>query len=568
VIAEQPGDDLAEVELHGCPWHGKVQGGLLTLPNAATMDWPQPDGRLINGFGDHFRWHRGFTFKQSMPWAVAPSRTEAQAIEDAAAGRQYLTSAILAGAKGQAGDNEPNLHSVGIAGWLYAAPNNTVWKMNTTGPWSWSGSTAASLNLNPRRFGAFNVASEVVSYTKTISAADMQQTTPSLSTEQGFGLRVVDITPDGSKAILLVYRLYSSGLDVEPVGFILLTLTGTPGIDFSAAVSVLASRAATLGTSEVTANTLTITGYFQSAEANESIEDTRTAFPECAGYLKRTYTFTEVLTTDGSDNIVVASGGYTYSYTDRIIGYWFDSAGSPHPVKCTTTMTYTIDQPAYTVTCPGSLIITQYNSNAGAVCILGAPDQTSDAELNFTRTATRTTTCSFTMEWNGNAITYNSEASASSTIEGSYPIISTEFGSPIGPGTWATSTASETVTMNGSTVFSGSSTASDFVDLHNKGGESIAALTTEQQANAFGSGGSLTTVMWYDPAPLAIAWSNNLYGGGWYYDPPGGMVIKFKGLHPMGVTAEQDASAFYDYGSFNPITGESACNSATPVSWV
>lgn len=548
MIGYQPGDELAEVKLLGCPWHGKVQDGAVHLPNSTTLTWPQPDGTMTNDAGLHYHWHRGFTFRQSMPWAEAPVRSEEATADDVANGRQFLTSAILAGARSKAGDAEPYLHSQGIAGWLYAAPDNTVWKMNTMGPWSWSSATALSLNLNPRRFGAFGVPNTLHFYTVTATASAMQQTTPALSTEQGFSSRVVDITPDGSKAILMLYRLYTSALDVEPVGFLLLTLAGTPGVDFAATISVLASRATALGTATDTDGVVAVNKFQGVYTESPEVVDDRTAYPVCGGHVTRTWDLPGV-SLDPSESIasnsVIASGQDIRRIEDRIVGYWFDDTETPHPVKLLVNRTFTAEIPAYTIT-PGNPLIRRSDNSAGSgVCILGSEYVHQVGTYSYSREAETRDRLEWKMEWKDSTISHVDEIMLTHSVNTS--------------GTVLTTTAGD--------VAAGGVTGGNDLSASGSGGTAWSfAISSDRQAHIGGSAGVLAVLGSLGNIGMGMnKYSNNLYG-----------IVRFdsvandyehKAVHPFGTIDSITSPDNSPYGSLNPITGEVEINSSTPVSW-
>lgn len=74
---------LAAPTVCGTPYHGLVQDGVLVLPNAVAMAYPQPAGTSIkNSYGD--------THHVVVPGVPGVVRTPEQAAADAAAGRLDL----------------------------------------------------------------------------------------------------------------------------------------------------------------------------------------------------------------------------------------------------------------------------------------------------------------------------------------------------------------------------------------------------------------------------------------------------------------------------------------------
>lgn len=68
----------------GCPYHGLVQGGKLTLPNGEQIDYPQPIGDLDEEVGR--------TLIISPPWAKGGNASA----EQIAQGFEWQNHAILA----------------------------------------------------------------------------------------------------------------------------------------------------------------------------------------------------------------------------------------------------------------------------------------------------------------------------------------------------------------------------------------------------------------------------------------------------------------------------------------
>ena len=100
--------------LRGNPFHGLVKGGQLTLPNGATMPYPQP-------VGEH--WKKGSTELIKHPNAPGITRTPEQQAEDTAAGLEWWDRAILSGNQ---------LYGKELPGWIYIDPNGDRWLVTTT----------------------------------------------------------------------------------------------------------------------------------------------------------------------------------------------------------------------------------------------------------------------------------------------------------------------------------------------------------------------------------------------------------------------------------------------------
>src|SRR5690606_36964202 len=180
----------------GCPWHGPIQNGQLTLPNDESMPYRQPAG---NDDGD---W-AGDTLLQRMPWAQSISPSP----EDVEAGRQWTDYALLCGGRKQ-------LHGQELSGWIYAAPDGTPWWIDVSSLYSRSITSGFAATWRARPFGRIRKGTTWRSFEILLR--------PSSS-------------PGGS-----INRVF-------PVGYWLLTLSGQPGEDLVADLSVLVTRAEALG---------------------------------------------------------------------------------------------------------------------------------------------------------------------------------------------------------------------------------------------------------------------------------------------------------------------------------
>jgi hypothetical protein len=90
----------------GLPYHGKIAGGKMTLPNAAQITHPQPND--------------GATILVEGPNAAAPVLTEQETAQIAAAGKQWLPYAYLSGKTHHIGGQ-----ALGAQRWLYCDGRRT-----------------------------------------------------------------------------------------------------------------------------------------------------------------------------------------------------------------------------------------------------------------------------------------------------------------------------------------------------------------------------------------------------------------------------------------------------------
>ncbi len=214
--------------LRGNPFHGLVKGGQLTLPNAATMPYPQP-------VGEH--WQRGSTALIKHPNAPGITRTPEEQAEDAAAGLQWWDRAILSGNQ---------LYGKELPGWIYIDPNGDRWLVTTTLSTAHLNGGTCSVTLS--RFGVLGGAPE--SYTYSVTVPNMGQATPTISGTTGTRVQRYHSSPTGSAAVFEV-AVEFRGSDARwwiwrPVGWVEMTLSGL-GSACSAAVIIRKNRAETLG---------------------------------------------------------------------------------------------------------------------------------------------------------------------------------------------------------------------------------------------------------------------------------------------------------------------------------
>lgn len=218
------------VPVWGCPWHGPVQGGQLTLPNAATKAYPQPAGLSVSGQGpvpDRY----GETHRLAVPGVPVVERTSEEQAADAAAGWQWRNEAILSGA-------QQELFGRALAGWIYVAPDGSRWRVqcvalnentdHTIGP--------ITLTVTLSRFGDFGKAAEQYSY--AVSLTDWGTAYGAAPTKAR--LMIDAIKPDGSAAIVMVHERQIAQLQIRwPHAFLELTISGHAA---SAVVSIAVVR--------------------------------------------------------------------------------------------------------------------------------------------------------------------------------------------------------------------------------------------------------------------------------------------------------------------------------------
>lgn len=357
----------------GCPWHGLWRNQVIELPNGGTRPGSNISGLLS-----------GNTFLQRMPWAPGAERSPEEALADAAAGRQWLDYFLVSG-----GANGRRVYGQldfwwrgGGEGWVYAAPNGTAWAVWYSGlvlsATEWSGQLHAS------QIGAF--APGAVVHSHPLNLADTGQSVPALNsvTDNGVQLpravsdQVVDVLPDGSRAIIGVFHDAShgagsaNGLLVIPRGFYLVELSGTPGVDFSASIGVLYTRAQTLGTLSDSGPLPPFVEHMYGGHgAHSPAYVDGLAEGESVTFSPRAMVANEEVDTGEwsapSEVAAVLPGDdqRTIEVTDQIIAAWFDPVtGDPVPVYADTRLYWRDERSDLTQLSSGSLSGTW---NGGAV---------------------------------------------------------------------------------------------------------------------------------------------------------------------------------------------------------
>lgn len=550
----------------GCPWHGRVQGGQLTLPNGEQLAWPQPDGtRRLEFPTNRYAWrthNAGMTHLVQMPDAPPVERSTEELAEDAAAGRTWLNKALLVGS-GNGANPESYLHGHAVDGWVYAAPDGSRWMARALGEYSWDGA-GIFIPMTVRRFGVLGGRPVAYNAYLQLSLAGMGQ--PAGATGQA---KVEAIRPDGAQAIVRLYFESASGGD--SVGFLLISLIGTPGVaGFAATLTVLHSRADTLGALEINnAATDGSTKVQLVINTSESQEDHRSgAPPSCTGYLDTIKTYSSSLVgVPMSEPVgyIVASGTNTVRRTGAIVAAWFNAAGEIEEVRLDIEKTRVVSLPAPNISYSGRDVFRQSNINGDGVCVLSGMSQIE----RFTTTRSRTSTYTQTVLIRLRVGEHQVEVSGSETetVTASYS------------GTGGTQTSELDRDISGTTFgwpsadhwhYSGGTSGTEGVEFYPF---SAADAQLSVGYNPVGTGG-------YNVA--LKRWSNNLFGlmtrkprG---YGSTLDSINWSPALSPAGVVpgVSEDVAVADDvspwdtrrpFGSFNPLTGEAVIASADPISW-
>ncbi len=257
-----------KVSVCGWPWHGRIDKpdefspAVVHLPNGTTRPHELPE-------------MAGYTYRVKVPGVAPITRSPDQVVADMAAGMAWRNEAILCGRYFQ-------LYGKDLQGWVYCAADGSRWIINL------AAETATLL-------GAAGKPSMVKSIAISWPADD-GQSTPAIAIPDLVVKRAempVDIRADGGQAILMLY-FSDPAYDIDarkiPLGFLRLDLTGSVADPFAAAVTVLRTRAQTLGS--------------------------------------MTYVDDMTVTTDHFGNPNSGTGTETRDITDRIWAMWFDASGA------------------------------------------------------------------------------------------------------------------------------------------------------------------------------------------------------------------------------------------------
>lgn len=201
----------------GWPWHGPVnRSNVLHLPGGQTMPYYPPD-------------RANHTYRVKVPGVAAIERSPAELAADTALGREWRNEAIM---------QAYMLYGRDLGGWIYSAPDDTRWIIRLSG---------AAV-----RFGVLGGAPVEQAFSVVWPADDIQ---PGDVVGLGSDYLVhrwplpVDISPDGSRAIFMLYAndpRFANRLRPLPLGFQLVTVSGVTG-SISVAITTLRTLQQTLG---------------------------------------------------------------------------------------------------------------------------------------------------------------------------------------------------------------------------------------------------------------------------------------------------------------------------------
>src|SRR5690554_580804 len=546
----------------GCPWHGLISGGQLELADGGKIPFPNP----ISGIGQTIMGY-GATLYQRMPWAQQPPKINPNPIP----GAVWADYAILCGSR-------QSLHGRPIDGWIYAAPDGQPWLITPAdGRYylSWPASADPwSAEMTAVQFGRLGGSAERRPF--TLELLGTGQGSPALSMTPS--VQVTDITPDGAQAILTVFvgghgfTQYSRhtiwGI---PVGFWLLTLSGTPGVDFSASLTVLRNRAEVLGT-------LVDTGPLPGVEmeyptygaGDEPLSDNHPL------YTRRQYY------SDTGPAQYTSYQGERAADISRIVDMWFDTDGVAQPVILDVGLRIECDTGEIESTAEGEIIYTRHDGTGEIVSSSGHLAERRYFEYSASEQLT------LTLRYKDLSIseTMSLEESGSWEYNG-YK----EFGVP-----WETTVS----TVNTRSITTARGTASATTENKDTdpswminftanprlwgipaadNGDQLISLFDASTTFSLGIGTIYPEGGSYSASIGMMRYSNNLYAltvseiddFNPQLGPLGQLVTTHAGncLTPRGVVSGSVTSYPVpdDYGSWNPATGQTVRGAHAPVCW-
>lgn len=283
----------------GCPYHGLVVDGLLTLPNGKTL----PHRQLEVGANQD---QRGATTLIKHPNAQPIERTEEEAAEDAKRGWQWWDRAIIGGGL---------LHGVPLYGWIYIDPAGECWQVGLT-------LTGDEPSVELTRFGL--LAGKSVKHRYPLEVPDFGQASPVLTqppgSSQGLGRTIYHASPTGDRAAIELSMDFrgnetnSQPWPYRPVGWLEVTLKGLAS-KLEAAVSVLYTRAQTIGTAFDQPATVTPGDWWLESSADGRSRTLRTGKRPPDSYLI---------------DHEIQKGTASKGYTGWILGIHYDAEGTRH----------------------------------------------------------------------------------------------------------------------------------------------------------------------------------------------------------------------------------------------
>jgi hypothetical protein len=551
----------------GCPWHGSITGGQLrdSSGNLIRFTWGQPGSEIFNAGVNKCNDGYGWTLYQKLPGVSEINRTPEQLELDESLHHEWRNDFIVSGLGGPT-LTQMRCHNLGIGGFIYAPDTSSRWLIQLGKAFTWSVAGGLTLPLNPKRFGDIREgqgSAAAVSYSVVKTAAEIGQSDAPAS---GFTLiaRVVDILPDGTKAIIQLGSLNNAStteLFATPIGYLLLEMSGIPGVDFAASLTVLKDRSETAADPVNITTRISSTPNWSISQTSEISFDDPGTFPGCEGHQRIDYTL-HVGPTPGLDPDYELER--RIEYVDHVVSMYFDEGGTPQPILYNAELSK-IGHRRHTIT----LVAGEYYTIESYIpsfvspvaCILSGeivertyPAYTKEYEalLDWTVSESYTAggeTVGYTMvgHWR-----YREYESSSENVTTTAPIIDENY-----------------ITVDGTTF-------NNLLDPNLIEG----GIDSWPDDYAFSSTGVSRNLI-HEPTPgtqrvVSVAmrrYSNNLFGALWYNRRGDGTIVngEISALSRDGDIQTSNIAGFNfnigQFGSWNPITKQISINATSPMNW-
>lgn len=532
----------------GNPWRGMIQSGEIQLPGGSVKSAAQP-----SGVHDRHYDEQGATFLQRGPQAGV-TRTEPELAADAAAGRTWRADAILSGQR-------MDLYGQTLGGWIYCAPDGGRWLVPAEDlEISLETDQPLSVSLTLRRFGDFG--QPAVEHIVSLELADLGQAEPDPAYPAGASgyLTVCDITPDGARALLMLYQPVvpfssSSGwhpLHKRPLGWLELTLSGS-GAEIEASVAVARTRAQAFGSGVWSGVSSTAVSKFEQADSLSRVD--------MGTYYQDTYTPMPLAATGSSGwTWYENAGSYEYSFAGRILALWYTAEGELEEVTLDVSTTGTVSNPSPTEVVSGTQVQHVFKDDSPTVVV------SDDRQHTLSRTATVTEAFTVTLK-RGGVLVDQSTGSASINLNqtrrfiwlSGLPFFSARSDSVTIDGVTASNSASGE--SGGPALALGTVSPSWFAALQPGNSAAQAAFRATDMLLLF-PGGSLTI----DP----LRYSNKLMALRRYRAAAGVETYRHgPAAFPGGAdSGTASVAALAVFGSYNPATGEVVRDQTQSVCWI
>lgn len=335
---------LARIRTFGAPYHGLVESGTLTLPNADTMPHAQPAS------ADYYwplfskPWLGASVLYFRRPGWVMPARTPDQIAADAAIGREWRDYALLSGGNrmyaGQA-----------LRGWVWHEPGGGVWAVRLVNIVGSISATSLHFELAPVCRFSRNPPAVLSRATPAFSLG--QSGAPTLEYRPGptepmqtlaedapADLICVSQTPDGSKSLWMRSIEHYAGdhatgmggaLRDRPVAFIEVTVHP----DRTVTASTIRSRAQCMGSiTRPISVPESLRRIKFNTNASDSVSEGTCPTGQTIWHFEITPSTTVSETPITSPTYTVpAARAISGGMTGQIIAMWYDTAGQLHEIS-------------------------------------------------------------------------------------------------------------------------------------------------------------------------------------------------------------------------------------------